>query len=159
MLLTRKPENFPAAQSPLRPFRRSGSKTPQERAEALGMLLRVCLLPISDENRDGDRTPAGGRVNSVSPVPARIALQGGETRGRRSDYQQSSGNLANSACPCPQQDKGEFGTCLARPTAPGPGSLAANRRVAPSTPHRLSHGKRGSLANPIHNIKKPGRGQ
>jgi hypothetical protein len=133
---------------------------PQERTEALRLLLRVCLLPISDENRDGDWTPAGGRVNSVSPVPARIALQGGETRGRRSDCEQILRN-ARETCfvPALRKTRAKFGTCLAgslRLTQANP--AAGWRASCPTTLLRLTHAKRGLLAKPFQQYQETGAG-
>jgi hypothetical protein len=68
------------------------------------LLLRVCLR---SKLRREPRRWLGvflyftGKANSVSPVPARIALQGGE----RAD--------ADAICPCPCKKRAIPGTCLA----------------------------------------------
>src|SRR5204863_6672544 len=51
--------------------------------ESLSCCFASAFVPLPDENRDGGRSFFRfytGKANSVSPVPARIALQGGETR-------------------------------------------------------------------------------
>jgi hypothetical protein len=96
-----------------------------KRTEAL--VLRVC--PRSHLRRETGRWPRvlpsipKGKAGSVSPLPARIALQGGETRGRRCDsvsQPQRRKNPAPEAPGCPPQESSNSGTCLAGPTAPGP---------------------------------------
>ena len=68
------------------------------------VLLRVCLRSnLRREPRRWSRVFQyfTGKANSVSPVPARIALQGGE----RAD--------ADAICPCPCKKRAIPGTCLA----------------------------------------------
>ena len=90
------------------------------RAHAHGsptVLLRVCLR--SNLRREPGRWPGvsprlAGKASSVSPIPARIALQGGERAG------------ADAIYPCPSQEKSDSGDLSGRPTAPGPGISSGN---------------------------------
>jgi hypothetical protein len=54
------------------------------------------------------------KANSVSPLPARIALQGGKRAG------------ADAICPCPPQDESNFGNLHGRSTSPGLGFDLSN---------------------------------
>jgi len=52
------------------------------------------FFTISDEKRDGDQSfPDKEKAGSVSPLPAHIALQGGERAG------------TDAMCSCPPQDE------------------------------------------------------
>jgi hypothetical protein len=87
---------------------RAGSRSlagERERTKALLLLLRVCLR--SNLRRKPGRWPGvsphvAEKANSVSPVPARIALRGGERAG------------ADAICPCPSQEKRHFGDLFGR---------------------------------------------
>jgi len=118
--------------------------------EALFAASRLSSFPISDENRDGDRAFPNPLESQLRiRVPARIALQGGGTRGRRSDV-----------APALRKKRATPGLAW-QPTAPGPGASShLNRPVrAAHTPPTLRHTKEGVLAEPFNNTKKPGRGQ
>ena len=81
------------------------------------VLLRVCLR--SNLRREPGRwlgvSPRfAGKASSVSPIPARIALQGGERAG------------ADAIYPCPSQEKSNSWDLLGRQTAPGTGISSGN---------------------------------
>ncbi len=81
------------------------------------VLLRVCLR--SNLRREPGRwlgvSPRlAGKANSVSPIPARIALQGGERAG------------ADAIYPRPSQEKSNSWDLFGRPTAPGTGISSGN---------------------------------
>ena len=81
------------------------------------VLLRVCLR--SNLRREPGRWPGvsprlAGKASSVSPIPARIALQGGERAG------------ADAIYPCPSQEKSNSWDLLGRQTAPGTGISSGN---------------------------------
>ncbi len=128
-------ESFSRAQALRLVLASDGHPQPCQKRTKAHLLLRVCLRSLSDENHDGGRASAGGGADSVSLVPARIALQGRGTRGRRSD-----------SCPCPPQDESKSGTCLAGPTSPGLRLIPADQycRESPTTSLLNTHWKRCS---------------
>jgi hypothetical protein len=68
-----------------------------------------------------------GKANSVSPVPARIALQGGE----RAD--------TDAICPCPLQEKSDSGSLLGRLTTPNHGDQYRQPKLGHTIPLRFLH--------------------
>ena len=76
-----------AAQVPRAVFVPAGPFLPNQTHSKPRFLLRVCLLPISDENHDGGRTfpVQSGESQLRFAVPACIALQRWRTRKRRSE--------------------------------------------------------------------------
>src|SRR5580658_4398646 len=109
------------------------------------------FVPVSDENRDGGRAfprLIPGKADSVSPVPARIALKGRGTRGRRSD-----------SCPCPRKKRANPGlvwpVCFCRPgLQPAPTAC----RVSPSLQIRSDTRRRSALAKPFQQYQETGAG-
>ena len=109
------------------------------------------FAPISDENRDGGRSLSSeaGKADSVSPFPARIALQGGETRGRRCDVS------------LPSARRRHFRE-LIRPvvhTWPLEPSPATNARLNRPYAIRAQTRQIRVLAEPFNNNKKWAQGQ
>jgi len=128
------------------------------------LLLRVCLRSTS--RREPRRwlvvfAPYAGKANSVSPVPARIALQGGETREHRCEIPLPRLSFTRGAmCPCPSQEKSCFRTLAAlAPRGPQdltlPSLLTGTSRYAPPS----THTERRVLAEPFKDNKKQGSGQ
>jgi hypothetical protein len=94
----------------------------KKRAGAHRCCFASAFVPSSDESRDGGRafprqTP--GKADSVSPVPARIALQGEER----------AGTVAIDIVPALREMRASSGTCLASLTSwPEPEPAAKLRR-------------------------------
>ena len=134
------------------------------RTEALLLLLRVC--PRSYSRREPRRWSVvfalyAGKANSVSPVPARIAPQGGETREHRCDFTASASFLHREndlSLPFARGERfGDFGRLYHRRLrVPALAKLAGR---ASRTHPPLRHTERCVLAEPFNNIKKQGWGQ
>jgi hypothetical protein len=127
---------------------------PRRRTQALFVLLRVCLLhPLRREPRrwPSAHPPGADQAGSVSPVPARIALQGGATRGHRCD----------SSDPRPRKKRANFRILSGRMTAHGPGPFHAPLTGGedPRAPETLAKRAGALLPNPLNHIRKAGRGQ
>jgi len=121
------------------------------RARKPSMLLRVCLR--YHLRREPGRWPGvypmiPGKANSVSPIPARIALQGGE----RAD--------SDAICPCPPQEESDLQDLYGRQNAPDLEKQPAKTPGKVScTPLPLQGTAPSVLAEPFNNNKKAGQGQ
>src|ERR1017187_5154687 len=95
---------FPAARSIIeRPGYERSYYLLRTRTEALFYCFASAFVPISDENRDGGRAFSlnlPGKASSVSPVPARIALQ------------EENARAPMRYCPCPHKKRATPGTCV-----------------------------------------------
>jgi hypothetical protein len=129
------------------------------------VLLRVCLR--SNLRREPGRWPGvfphlAGKANSVSPVPARIALRGGERAGAVAICLSTPATKTCRRGPrLPLQEKSDSGSLSGQPTAPDLGNQRRQLqpdRAAP-TPPPSRHTDKGVLAQPFNNSKKSVWGQ
>ncbi len=103
-------------------------------------------------------------ANSVSLVPARIALQGGETREHRCDRRLTVfPSFGLAICPCPSQEESTSGLWplhFRGPRDQNPANFRTGEpRYASSPSAFFAHTGRRVLAEPSKDNKKQGSGQ
>src|ERR1700739_13831 len=127
--------------------------------ESPGCCFASAFVPLPDENRDGGRSFFRfytGKANSVSPVPARIALQGGETREHRCDISlpRLSFTRSERCVPALRKRRAIRGLWpLSLLAAPGTDPRQTCLPGSPVTRHPLAHTDRRVLAEPFKDNK------
>jgi hypothetical protein len=117
------------------------------RTRAQPLMLRVCFRSLLRREPRRWQVVRSCGARSVSPVPARIALQGGERAG------------ADAMTHSPPQERATSVTCLAGHLALPGTNLSSKAGTGCPYATANEHTRSLVLAEPFNNNKKPRRGQ